>query len=109
MPRKTITRILTLHPGYHEETDDTYAVGDRVCLVTSSDGDNYLTKEPRTNQSRQLRWKGWLGTTNGISQTAHGRWEIRSMHKHYGVYDTPTNHVDWDQKYRIRLARITED
>lgn len=36
-----------------------------------------LTTDPRTNQSRESRWEGWLGTTSNIDRWAEGAYEIR--------------------------------
>jgi hypothetical protein len=68
--------------------------GDIVCLVECEDtmwaaNDfhrpgarqhwNYLTADPRTNQSHETRWEGWLGTTNNIAEHAMGAWRVVSI------------------------------
>ncbi len=55
---------------------ETFNVGD-VGFVTSCSGDRVeytmLSRKPgRTNGSSQRRLRGWLGTTNNVSEDAHG-------------------------------------
>lgn len=66
------------------DPDETFTPGDVVCLVECSDQTgarwNTLTAHPRTNQSHEPRWDGWLGTTNNVSEWACGAWRVVSLY-----------------------------
>jgi hypothetical protein len=50
-----------------------------LILVEPQDAEDYyiLSRTPgRTNQSRDIKLRGWLGTTNNTSRTAHGAVEV---------------------------------
>lgn len=119
--RKRTRRIVDVAPtqtyndefGFLDETYDAPEVGAIYCLVEWADLDpaydtppdkrrgNTLTKNPRTNMSRNVLWSGWLGTTDSIHRYALGAYRVVSADKWSG---------EWDDvpKWRVSLAPAEE-
>lgn len=62
---------------------DRPAIGDTVYLIATDDLNTSAPEQlwaqhmpGRTNQSREVRVNGWLGTTNNIHRSARGRGRI---------------------------------
>jgi hypothetical protein len=107
-PRR-IRRVVKLddHVDYNDDTMTEHPIkaGDIVCLVRVTDTmtgreSNWLTREPRTNQSHELRWRGWLGTTNDVAEHAQGAWRVVSLVEH----DSNYYREPWDLRYHASLV-----
>lgn len=78
-PRRRVRELTVLVVGEAELP----VAGEVVCLVRevgpfgSSPRQFTITRHPRTNQSHEPRWNGWLGTTNDVDRFAEGAYEIR--------------------------------
>lgn len=55
-----------------------------------------LTTVPRTNDSRETLWTGWLGETNRVDAVALGPWRVVSI--------AEAGERTMDQAYFVRLA-----
>lgn len=88
-------RVVTLDDTYNAQTGfyETITVtpGDIVCLVRVTDTmtgkeSHTLTTQPRTNVSHEIKWHGWLGTTDDIAENALGAWRVVSIARHDAMY-----------------------
>ena len=109
---KSFTRIIRVNTW---DDDSVPQAGDISTLVRYIDwGSNRrwwaLDDHPATNLSHEERRVGWLGDTNGISATAHGRVEVISVREHNARYaESARDRLSDVQFYSMRLRWTPSD